>query len=212
MQAPLSLQSTPKPSGHSELTKVCMEEEKLNMTTQTIAQTQPRVRIDKMAQAARICLLMAALIVFNVYPDKVGTYRTILDSSSFTPLLASGFYAALPWLNAWWVLALGLATTLVFLERWTLMLRFADLALDILGITVVCRLLGGDPLVVRPQDSNWLWNANLFPLGARSLWSADTVVLIVLITWLVLLVLSALGKAGRLLSDSRPRRSGSESS
>ena len=51
------------------------------MTTHLVAKTA-NDRIDKTAQAVRICFLLALLILFNIYPDRVGVYRTLSDASS----------------------------------------------------------------------------------------------------------------------------------
>jgi len=117
------------------------------MSTQSV-QRASQDRVDKTAQAVRICWLMALLILFNIYPDKVGAYRTALDSSTVAPLLGAGFYAALPWLDAWWILGVALASVLLFFERWTKELRLAGLALDLLGIAVLWRLLTGSSLLL----------------------------------------------------------------
>lgn len=118
-------------------------------------------RIDKTAQAVRICFLLALLIVFNIYPDKVGIYRTLGDASSLVPLLGPGFYAALPWLTAWWALGLAVASALLFFERWTAELRLVDWTVDLVGILVLGRLLFGAPLFLAMPDwpvPFWTWN------------------------------------------------------
>lgn len=130
------------------------------MTTQPVARTA-RDPVDKTAQAVRICFLLALLILFNIYPDKVGVYRSLRDASSLVPLLGPGFYAALPWLTAWWVLGLAVASALLFFERWTLELRLADLVVDLVGVVTLARLLFGAPLFLAVPDwpvPFWTWN------------------------------------------------------
>ena len=183
------------------------------MTTQSIPLAS-QDRIDKTAQAVQICFLMALLILFNVYPDKVGAYRTVLDASSFVPLLGAGFYAALPWLNAYWLAALALASALLFFEQWTEELRLAGLALSILGIVVGCRLLSGAPLLVSPGwDGPQHWQV-LDPLLGSRVWSLSNLVRLgvgILVRlgvgiWLVTLVIGALRHFARLLPTWLPRK------
>ena len=77
------------------------------------------------------------------------------------PLLGPGFYAALPWLNAWWVTGLAVASALLFFEKWTAELRLVNWMVDIVGILVLGRLLFGAPLFLAVPDwpvPFWTWN------------------------------------------------------
>jgi hypothetical protein len=177
------------------------------MSTQSNPKAATQDRVNKIALAVQICILMVMLIVFNVYPEKVGVYRTALDPASFTPLLAPGFYEALPWLNAWWVLALGLALVPLFLERRTDTLRWAEFALDLFGILVLCRLLAGAPLLVPGLGWDWPLGGHMTPFGAWPVWSVNTLVRIALGVWLFLHVLATLGKLGRLVPGRQPSQS-----
>ena len=183
------------------------------MTTQSIPLAS-QDRIDKTAQAVQICFLMALLILFNVYSDKVGAYRTVLDASSFVPLLGAGFYAALPWLNAYWLGALALASVLLFFDQWGEELRLAGLALSILGIVVGCRLLSGAPLLVGlGWDGSQHWQV-LDPLLGSQAWSLNNLVRFgvgILLRlgvgiWLITLVIGALRHFARLLPTWLPRK------
>lgn len=153
-------------------------------------------RIDKTAQAVRICFLLALLIVFNIYPDKVGIYRTLRDASSLVPLLGSGFYAALPWLTAWWALGLAVASALLFFERWTAELRLVDWTMDLVGVLVLGRLVFGAPLLLAVPD----WPVPF--------WTWDTLVRLVLALALLGQAVGVLRGLGRLLSAWLPRLSG----
>jgi hypothetical protein len=178
------------------------------VSTQSIPQTRAQDRVNRTALAVQICILMVMLIVFNVYPEKVGVYRTALDPASFTPLLAPGFYEAMPWLNAWWVLALGLALVLLFFEHWTGLLRVAELAMDLFGVLVLCRLLAGAPLLVPDLGWDWSLGGHMTPFGAWPLWSVNTLVQLALSVALFGQVVGAVGKLGRLLPNWRPSQSG----
>ena len=125
-------------------------------------------RFDEMARAMHICFLLALLIFFNIYPDKVGVYENLLAPSSFTPVLAQGFYAALPWLNAWWLASLALATVLLISGKLSRELRLAGWAVDLLGIAVLWRLVTGDALLLP------------IPAWPMSAWTVNTLVRVVL--------------------------------
>ena len=178
------------------------------MSTQSIPQTAAQDRISRPALVVQICILMVLLIVFNAYPEKVGAYRTATDAASFTPLLAPGFYEALPWLNAWWALALGLALALLFFERWTGLLRVAELALDLFGVLVLCRLLAGAHLLVPDLGWDWPLGGHMTPFGAWPVWSLNSLVQLALGVALIGQVVGAVRKLGRLLPGWRPSQSG----
>jgi hypothetical protein len=154
---------------------------------------------------------MTLLIVFNAYPERVGAYRTLLDPTSFSPLLAAGFYSALPWLSAWWGLAMGLAWVLVAFGRWTETLRWADLALDLFGVVVLCRLLFGAPLVLDLVRWDWPPEGRGALAGAWSLWSLDTLVRLGLVAGLLGLGVGAVRKLGQLLSGRTTKLGGTRS-
>lgn len=178
------------------------------MSTQSMPRIAARDRISIPALAVQICFVMILLIVFNAYPEKVGAYRTVLDPASFTPLLAPGFYGALPMLDAWWVLALGLALALLLYGRWTETLRLAGFALDLFGVVVLCRLLIGAPLVAPDLGWDWPLAGPSTLLGAPPVWSLNTLLQLALGVWLICLALSTVSKLGRWLPSWRPSQSG----
>jgi hypothetical protein len=103
--------------------------------------------------AVEICVLIAVLVVFNVFPDRLGVYGSATDPDSFMPLLADEFQAHMPWLNIWWGSSLALAMGRLMTRRWTKVLRWADLALRLFGVAVLVRLITGGPLV--DPTSGW---------------------------------------------------------
>jgi hypothetical protein len=101
---------------------------------------------------AEIGALGALLVLFNLYPYKIGILISAADPASFMPVLAPTFKAHMPWLNAWWGLALLLALAKLAYGHWTLAMRGADLGLRLLGAYVLGRLVFGDPLLgLNPQ-------------------------------------------------------------
>jgi hypothetical protein len=110
-----------------------------------------------------LCILVASIVLFNVFPDRVGVLISATDTSTFVPLLAPEFQAQMPWVNLWWGLALLLTVVKLVYGRWTAVLLWADWGLRVLGIRVLVALILGGP-ILRP-DAGWgsidvpLWSA-----------------------------------------------------
>ena len=100
-----------------------------------------------------LCILVASIVLFNVFPDRVGILVSSADSSTFIPLLAPEFQMQIPWVNLWWGLALLLTVVKLVYGRWTAVLLWADLGLRVLGIRVLVALILGGP-ILRP-DAGW---------------------------------------------------------
>jgi len=103
-------------------------------------------RINRVLVAVEICIVLVVLVLFNVFPEKIGTYSSATQPYVFVPLLTPEWLAYMPWLNTWWVLALTLALVKFVYGRWTQALRWADLGLHLLGICVVGSMVFGWPL------------------------------------------------------------------
>ncbi len=95
-----------------------------------------------------LCLIVAASVLFNVFPEKVGFIRSLTEPSSFTLLLAPDFQNHMPWLNLFWGLAFSLCVANLVMLRWNIGTRSIDLALSILGIVILIELVLGGPLTV----------------------------------------------------------------
>lgn len=104
-------------------------------------------RIYRAGPAVELCIIVAVIVLFNAYPDRIGIYATATDSRTFVPLLASGFQVHMPWLNAYWSLALTLAAAKFALGRWTPALRWADWGLKLLLCYLLFRLIVGGPII-----------------------------------------------------------------
>ncbi len=131
------------------------------MTTRSVSNKTMQDHVNITSLATWISVVTFLLVVFNAFPGEVGIYRTATDAASFTPLLAAGFYAALPWLDVWWGVSLALALVLLLSRRWTTDLRRLDLAVDCLGVVVLWRLIFGAPLVL--AYPGWGWPVSGWP-------------------------------------------------
>ena len=102
-----------------------------------------------------ICSLIALIVLFNAFPEKIGILISATDPHSFYPLLAPGFQVHVPWLSLWWGLTLCLAVIKLVYGRWSATLRWAGLGLNILGMIVLGRLLLGGPILWSARLDGW---------------------------------------------------------
>jgi hypothetical protein len=145
----------------------------------------------------RICFLIGALLVFNAFPQWIGTSRSLDDPSTFVPLLAPEFQMYMPVLNVWWALALTLNFLLLGLRRWTPAIRWADLGLTLFGMAILANMLAGPPILAAhprldlpsellPPEAAW-W------LSKIGLWAALTLTGLDALKKLLVLVRSGSG-------------------
>jgi hypothetical protein len=106
-----------------------------------------------------MCALVAAAIVFNLLPDKVGSIRLDAHPVRVIPMLAPGFAAFLPRLNVWWALSFSLHAARLILGRWTVTMRWLDVVAHLFGACVLGAMAAGDPFLPvpgLPTDLSWL--------------------------------------------------------
>jgi hypothetical protein len=97
-----------------------------------------------------ICMIVASAVLFNVFPQKVGYYGTVVDPHSFVPLLGPGFGAFLPVLNLWWALAFGLEVINLILGRSTIPTRSVRLSLDAFLAAILFSMASAEPFIHLP--------------------------------------------------------------
>lgn len=99
---------------------------------------------------------VALLIVFNLFPEKIGVLVSATDPSSFIPFLAPWFDTHMPWLNLWWGLTLALAVAKLTYGHWTPVMRWADWAINLVGIIILIRLLVSGPILWSDRSDGWI--------------------------------------------------------
>ena len=161
-------------------------------------------RIFRVWPIVEIGILFSLLVLFNLFPAKVGILVSATDLSSFVPLLAPEFQPHLPWLNLWWGLALLLAVVKLIVGRWTVELRWADVCLGILGAYVLSRLVFAGPIV--GLDPRWVheWNASVMRFDAQAVPFLNISAKFALGLALGGVVVATLQKMMRLLSQTQP--------
>lgn len=127
--------------------------------------------VNRIETGLEIVFLSFALVVFNVYPEKVGVITSLNEPVTFVPLLAPGFLDHMPSLNLLWGLSLALALTVFTGGYWRPSLRWAQWGLQLFTITVIIRLLRGGPLVginpawvTSPAADVAAWQTTLIPV------------------------------------------------
>jgi hypothetical protein len=119
-----------------------------NATTHTSRREPDRINIA--GTIVEMAIIGAAAIIFNFYPEHIGFWRSADDPTSFTPLLGPGFDQFLPWLNTYWLWAFCLCVANLVLQRWTLVTRLLDLALNLLGATIFAAMFADSPFLMVP--------------------------------------------------------------
>lgn len=100
-------------------------------------------RISRFLCIVEICILLGVLLLFNAFPEKIGIYSSAVVPYVFVPLLTPEWLGYMPWLNAWWGLALTLALIKLVYGRWTQALRWADLGVHLLSIAILAAVTLG---------------------------------------------------------------------
>jgi len=122
------------------------------MTNDSTVRTSHRDpdRISLAEPTIGLCFVMGLAILFNLYPQHVGIWRSAADPQSFTPLLCPSFARFMPWLNTCWLWAFGLCVAHLTLRRWTPVTRLLDLALDLFGAAICFAMFRDMPFLQVP--------------------------------------------------------------
>jgi len=105
-------------------------------------------RFSPIAALFNISLTIFLMMLFNVFPQRIGMVVSASDPDSFIPLFNPEFLDAyLPWFNAWWGLALSLNFVLLGLRRWTVATRWADFGLTLFGLSILLKVANAGPIL-----------------------------------------------------------------
>jgi hypothetical protein len=132
-----------------------------------------------------ILFTLAALVLFNGYPQLIGLHFLNEGTWTSVPVLTDAFFRWMPLINLLWVLQVGLNVVLFRQGRWQPATRWASMALDAAGIVIAYMLLVGPPIVaISAQD---LVSTGLFDAASAAMLStlleqmARVVIVIVMI-------------------------------
>jgi len=110
-------------------------------------------RISKGRTLVDLLVIVAAAIVLNFFPQKVGVLVSATDPSSFIPLLAPEFPSYLFWLNIWWGVTLSLYVAHLVLGEWNRATRWIDVGRRLSGVLLLGWIVVGAPFIVVPWAS-----------------------------------------------------------
>jgi len=94
-----------------------------------------------------IVLNLAALVLFNAFPQWIGFGVYVNGKWAFTSILAPAFFQYLPWIDLLWVLTAAMKIFVVSQGRWQAATRWASIALELFNIGLAERMLTGPSLI-----------------------------------------------------------------
>jgi hypothetical protein len=91
--------------------------------------------------------IVAALVIFNAYPQIIGFNFPVDGGWVSIPVLSEAFFRVLPWINLVGALEIGLNVYLLRQQIWGTGTRIAKIALDAMNIVIAVMLLRGPSLL-----------------------------------------------------------------
>lgn len=109
--------------------------------------TSSPVRVWKIWMLVEISFLLAVIALFNLFPQLIGIDRSPDAVAELLPFIAPGIIDTLPWLNLWWGLALGLNLAAIIFTIRSSRVKWARLAVNLIGLTMLLRLVVAGPII-----------------------------------------------------------------
>ncbi len=94
-----------------------------------------------------IVLLVAVILLFNVFPDVIGFHVFADGGWTVTPILTDAFFRWLPLLNLAWAAEILLHAWLLRTGRWSPLSRPASIAIKVLQLVVLVLLVTGPDII-----------------------------------------------------------------
>jgi len=157
-------------------------------------------RISRLGAAIEICVLIALIVLFNGFRQRIGYYPSAIEPERFIPLLAPEFEQHMPWLNVLWSLSLAVALAKFGTGRWNYPLRWADVAVSVLCIVILARMVSGGPLLIGGMQGLNLAEALHLARGEDVRAAADAALKTALGVAAIFTALGTVGKLTRLLT------------
>lgn len=104
-------------------------------------------RVKPWESIVAIVLLVAVILLFNVFPDIIGFHVFTDGGWTVTPLLTDAFFRWLPLLNLAWVAEILLHAWLLRTGRWSPLSRLASIAIKVLQLVVLVLLVTGPDII-----------------------------------------------------------------
>jgi len=100
-----------------------------------------------------VIFTLVALIIFNIYLDRVGIYNNLNGVWSFTPILTSTFISFIPWLDLLWVATIVLDLILLRKGAWQTGTRIFSILVSALNIGIAATLISRVPFLYTLQGA-----------------------------------------------------------
>ncbi len=99
-----------------------------------------------------IVLNVIALVVFNVYIDKLGFFMFNDESWQVVPIMGQTFFSYIPWFSAIWALEIAMNAWVLRDGRWSMGTKVFKVALHFLGAVLALIILTGPSIIaVTPE-------------------------------------------------------------
>ena len=113
-------------------------------------------RVNRVGTIVELCFVIAASILFNLFPDRIGYYPSLAEPWRFTPILAPEFWIHLPMLNLYWILLCNLCIMNLAMRDWQIFRLWADAWAKVLGVFIMIQMVLGGPLTLFPWIDQWV--------------------------------------------------------
>ncbi len=124
-----------------------MDEEKKTWDPASLRSSPAAETIKPGESISNIVFTVAALVLFNGYPQLIGLHFLKDGGWVNIPVLNAAFFRWLPYINVLWALQLALNLVLFREGRWQPVTRRVSMVLDAAGIVIAYRLLVGPPML-----------------------------------------------------------------
>jgi len=130
-----------------------------------------------------IAMTIAAMLVFNLYPQVIGIGFFSNGTLTFVPALTSAFFRYLPWIDALWLLQIVLNVILLRQGRWSIPTRWFNIGLKLATIVIAYLMLIGPSFVAIDQQTltNIFRNAEAASILAKFFGAPVSITLVVII-------------------------------
>jgi hypothetical protein len=123
------------------------DEEKKEWDPASLVKESERPEVKLWEPIAAILFTVAAMIIFNGYPQLIGI--SFLKNGEWTtlPALTDAFWRWMPYINVLWALEIALNLVLLRQGRWQAATKWFQIALNVAGIVIGYFLLSGPSIV-----------------------------------------------------------------
>ncbi|HET6845255.1 MAG TPA: hypothetical protein VFH29_00390 [Anaerolineales bacterium] len=163
-----------------------MDEEKKSWDPASLRKAEKVETVKPWETIASILFTIAALVLFNGYPELIGIHFLKDGAWASIPALTEAFFRWMPYINVLWALQLALYLVVYRQGRWQSATQWASMVLDAAGLVIGYLLLSGPPIVAISaqalQSAGGLDAATAVTLSGLLGRAARLVIVIVMIT------------------------------